>query len=217
VVEICTPEKQGERENYYLQKYLPILNSNFNSNKSELVIYKTLSDILITKQLKLEFSSKYSEGISIWAYKYLGTIIEKEFVKYDSINKANIGTSISRDTLAKYLNTNIPIKNLLFYSKPINDYSLTLNLVKESSLGLTIDSNIAKQVWVYKAKTGELVNNKPFSSREQTAKFLNIRHNQVKYYVDNNKPYLGLDGYWLSSRSLTNKEIQYIIQIASEE
>ena len=32
VIEICNPNMQRERENYYLQKYLPLLNTIFKSN-----------------------------------------------------------------------------------------------------------------------------------------------------------------------------------------
>jgi len=35
IVEICSPSEQGKRENYYLQKFLPLLNSTFSSSFSE--------------------------------------------------------------------------------------------------------------------------------------------------------------------------------------
>ena len=43
-------------------------------------------------------------------YKLCTTHIEKTFVKYDSINKASKGTGPSRDSIQRYLNTNVPIK-----------------------------------------------------------------------------------------------------------
>ena len=51
-------------------------------------------------------------------YKLCTTHIEKTFVKYDSINKASKGTGPSRDSIQRYLNTNVPIKGFLFYTSP---------------------------------------------------------------------------------------------------
>jgi hypothetical protein len=79
-------------------------------------------------------------------YKYLDTYIEEQFIKYDSVNKASFNTDIARSSIDRYLNTNVPTKSLLFYSKPITDFLLTLNLVKEASLNLNLDSNTAKEV-----------------------------------------------------------------------
>ena len=42
IIEECTPDKQGLRENYYLQKYLPLLNSVFSSSITEVAINVTL-------------------------------------------------------------------------------------------------------------------------------------------------------------------------------
>lgn len=39
VVGICGSEEQGIRENYYLQKYLPLLSSTFLSKYSETAIF----------------------------------------------------------------------------------------------------------------------------------------------------------------------------------
>jgi hypothetical protein len=50
VVEICDVEKQGIRENHYLQKYLPLLNSTFQSKYSEYAIFQSLSSILLSKK-----------------------------------------------------------------------------------------------------------------------------------------------------------------------
>lgn len=42
ILEICSSETQGARENYYLQKYLPLLNSTFSSSLTESAINVTL-------------------------------------------------------------------------------------------------------------------------------------------------------------------------------
>lgn len=43
IIEICSALEQGARENYYLQKYLPLLNTTFSSSFSESQIYETLA------------------------------------------------------------------------------------------------------------------------------------------------------------------------------
>jgi hypothetical protein len=47
----------------------------------------------------------------------------------------------------------VPFRGKLYYSSPIQDFDLTINLIKSASIGLNLDSNIAKKVWAYDAKT----------------------------------------------------------------
>lgn len=75
-----------------------------------------------------------------------GTHIDKTFIKYDSINQASIGQTIARFTIDRYLDTNVPTKNFLYYSKPITDFNLAFNLAKRASNTLEIDGKIAKKV-----------------------------------------------------------------------
>lgn len=42
IIEVCDLNAQKERENFYLQKYLPLLNTVFKSNFSDSQIYETL-------------------------------------------------------------------------------------------------------------------------------------------------------------------------------
>ena len=44
VIEECLPDNQGSRENYYLQKYLPLLNSAYSSSITESAISLTLKN-----------------------------------------------------------------------------------------------------------------------------------------------------------------------------
>ena len=99
-------------------------------------------------------------------YKLCTTHIEKTYVKYDSINKASKGTGPSRDSIQRYLNTNVPIKGFLFYTTPIVDFDAAYNLAKSSFGELKIDSNISKKVWVYVIKNDKviLINDQPFPS-----------------------------------------------------
>ena len=169
VVEICDVEKQGIRENHYLQKYLPLLNSTFQSKYSEYAIFQSLSSILLSKK-PLEYKTNNGTNsrlnITVWVYKLCTTHIEKTYVKYDSINKASKGTGPSGDSIQRYLNTNVPIKGFLFYTTPIVDFDAAYNLAKSSFGELKIDSNISKKVWVYVIKNDKviLINDQPFPS-----------------------------------------------------
>lgn len=79
----------GIRENDYLQKYLPVLNSAFSSNFSETAIFETLTTKL--KFLKLSNTntsdnSSYS-GVSLLVYRLDNTQIDPTFVKFSILNK----------------------------------------------------------------------------------------------------------------------------------
>lgn len=51
IVELCETIDLGIRENYYLQKYLPLLNSTFSSNFSETAIFESLTRRLKSSKL----------------------------------------------------------------------------------------------------------------------------------------------------------------------
>lgn len=60
---------QEERENSFLQKYLPLLNTIFKSNLSDTHTYDSLYEILKLKQLEPDYYNKY-QGIYIYLYEY---------------------------------------------------------------------------------------------------------------------------------------------------
>ena len=55
----------------------------------------------------------------------------------------------------------------MYFSKPILDVKSTFDLVKSVSKGLTLDSNIAKEVWAYGGQTSNLIPGSPFISKTQ--------------------------------------------------
>ena len=217
VIEICKISELGTREHYYLKEYLPLLNTAFNSKYTEAAIFKNLNRLLASKRKE---PLKINQGIktSIWVYEIDTTQIEKTFVKYDSINKASLGTGRSRDSIQRYLNTNVPIKGFLYYTSPIVDFDTAFNLAKSSFGELKIDSNISKKVWVYVIKNDKviLVNNQPFPSREQTAKFLNTIGNTIRYYTDSWKSQ-GLNGYYLFSKPLDSTQLNSLLELSKEK
>jgi hypothetical protein len=60
-----------------------------------------------------------------------------------------------------------------------------------------------------------LVNNQPFSSRELAAKFLNTRHDIVRYYVDSWKSQ-GWNGYYLFNNPLDSTQLNSLLELSKE-
>lgn len=52
IIELCDLNIQGDRENFYLQKYLPVLNTIFKSNFGNIQSYDSLYDILKIRKLQ---------------------------------------------------------------------------------------------------------------------------------------------------------------------
>ena len=178
-----------------------------------------MSGILKAKKFSVVELNKDSLYIPIWVYNYNDTHIQETFVKYDSIYKAYESTKIPRSAISKYLNTNVPIKGLLYYSNPIVDLNLKFQLVNKTlqelslnpSMNLYFAGNLPKKVWVYSYKTAKLVNGKPFSLIEQVAKFLDTTHKVVRDKIDLLNTRGLLKSYFLFSKALTEKEIKYLI------
>lgn len=132
ILEVCSSEEQGARENYYLQKYLPLLNTTFSSKFTESAIYSSLSSKLAA--LKSTPDSYISgQPIPVYMYEVYETYIDKICVKYSSITEASRSEKIARGTLGMFRDTNVPFRNKLYYSKPIINFELTFNLFKTAS------------------------------------------------------------------------------------
>lgn len=118
IIKVCHISKQGALENKYLQKYLPLLNSAFISRVTESSITQTLSSLLDSK-IVIPLGSTPGLGLAILVYKLYATYIDNmPLAEYQSVNQASIATGISRATITRYLNTNVPLKGLLYYSYP---------------------------------------------------------------------------------------------------
>lgn len=206
IIEECSPNEQGAKESYYLQKYLPLLNSVFSSSSTESAINLSLSNKLASlKTIKNNYIS--GQSVSIYVYN----INDKIYVKYSSITKASINEKIARGTLAIFRDTNVPFRNKLYYTIPIKDFELTFNLTKSASSGLKFNQNIAKEVWVYNAETLELIKGSSFFSKIQASKALGISWGVIDYFLDTGKPE-GVKGNYLYTRSLDKKEIEILLK-----
>jgi hypothetical protein len=77
---------QKEREDYFLQKYLPLLNTIFKSNLSDTQTYDSLYEVLKLRQLESSFENKY-HGIYIYLYEYVNGQLTTSCKTFSSINE----------------------------------------------------------------------------------------------------------------------------------
>ena len=106
IIEVCSPHNQGARENYYLQKYLPLLNTTFSSSYTETAIFETLTSKLAALKPKTHHIS--GQSIPIYAYSLSDEGINRTFVEYKSIAEASNREKIAYGTLFMFRDTNVP-------------------------------------------------------------------------------------------------------------
>lgn len=144
-----------ERETYYLQKYIPILNSVFSSTITEGVIKQTL--LLKLKDLRAIKRGKDSKAILVYVYEWTVKGINHLPTIYNSSNEASRSLSYPFSGILRYKNTSIPYRGKLFFNYPITDF----NIVFEESKKLTpkglLNRVISTQVWAYDAINLELI------------------------------------------------------------
>jgi len=134
-----------ERENYYLQKYLPLLNTIFKSNLSNAQTYDSLYEILKVRKLESDFNNKY-KGISIYLYRYVNGQLSANHNTFNSINELSKHLGISRETISIFLNTYVPFRNNIFLTDVIEYTDIAEKLVSDATQGLELDRTIAKKV-----------------------------------------------------------------------
>jgi|HigsolmetaGSP11D_1036233.scaffolds.fasta_scaffold05338_2 hypothetical protein len=215
IVEICSPSEQGKRENYYLQKFLPLLNSTFSSSFTESAIYMSLRDKL-TSLKPTTLTQKSNQPIPIFTYtlcKDKG--INPTYIKYNSIGEASRKEKIAYGTVLLFRDTNVPFRNKLYYTKPIIDFNSTLDQVNSILKDVKITSNIAQKVWAYDAKTLNLIKGSPFESKTQASNTLGISRYVISYFIDTNKPE-GVKGTYLFSKPLEESEIQSLKKLSED-
>jgi hypothetical protein len=209
IIEVKSATELGVRENYYLQKYLPLLNTTFSSSFSETQIYETLTNKLLNlKNNSVTFENGKSK--EVYVYTILKDHIDNNYYKYKSITETSQGQKIARGTISLYMDTNIPFKGKLYYSYPIFNLKEIFDLVKNISNELNLNSNIAKKVWAYDAKTLELIKGSPFVSKTQASKVLSISRDVISYFIDTNKAE-GIKGTYLFSNKLNCENINKLL------
>ena len=217
IVEISSPSEQGKRENYYLQKFLPLLNTTFSSSFSESAIYMSLTDKLTSlKSTTLGQTQKSNQPIPIFTYtlcKDKG--INPTYIKYNSISEASTKEKIAYGTVLLFRDTNVPFRGKLYFTKSIIDFNSTLDLVNNTLKDVKIISNVAQKVWAYDALTLNLIKGSPFESKTQASNILNFSKNVLNYFIDTNKPE-GIKGTYLFSKPLKESEIQSLKKLSED-
>jgi len=213
VIEICSLDMQQERENYYLQKYLPLLNTIFKSNLSDTQTFDSIYEILKLRQLESNFDNKY-KGISIYLYQYVNGKLSTNYIAFNSINQLSKYLSISRETISIYLNTYVPYKGNLFLTDTVEYPEIIEKLVSDATQGLELGRTIAKKVWMYYIKADGTVVKTTYDSIGAIAKILNVHHTVINNHLDK---WIkgGLEGNYLFSSELDSLELEKLKEISS--
>lgn len=173
----------------YLKKYLPLLNTVFKSKNTESQIYDTLYTKLKARQANFTHANKHS-GISVYLYTIAALAnaeekeISKNFRKYDSIKTLSEEIKVSRVTIKRYLNTNVPYKNQFFLTEPIIDFNLTYDLMLSAKKGLNLNSTDPKKVITYMVND-KVLTAQNFESKEAAARFLSVQTITITNHLNN--------------------------------
>lgn len=122
IVEICPKSKLAERESYYLQKYLPLLNSVISSGV-ELKVRQTLGSKL--KELRNLNKALYLESSRVlYAYETSRQAgINRKALTFKNCKEASIALDLPVSGIFRYRNTYIPYRNKLFFSRRLEDFT----------------------------------------------------------------------------------------------
>lgn len=111
----------GGKETYYIQKYIPILNSVFSSSITEGVIKQIL--FLNLKDLIDTNKAFYSKDTLIYVYEWTEKGINHQVTIYYSSNEASLSLIYPISGIGRYKNTSIPYRGIFFFNYPITDFN----------------------------------------------------------------------------------------------
>ena len=212
ILELCCSEEQGARENFYLQKYLPLLNSAFSSSFTESAINKTLKDKLDTLKASKSIAPRVSKSIPHYVYDIHDKGINKTYVSYQSLKDASLSLGINVASLSHYRNTDIPFRGKLVYTEPLVDFNLAFESSKKNTHSDLVNRILPIKVWAYDAKSLKLIEGSPFDSKTQASKSIGISRNVIYSFLDTGRAE-GVKGTYLYSRPL-NEEIKNFLQVS---
>jgi len=155
ILEICPETKLSERETYYLQKYIPILNSVFSSSITEGVIKQTL--LLKLEDLRSINKSKDARAILVYVYELTETGINPQPTVYNSSNEASRSLACSISSILKYKNTLIPYRGKLFFNYPITDFDKMFKESQKLTPRGLLNQVISTKVLAYNAQSLVLI------------------------------------------------------------
>lgn len=161
IIEVCNENMFIERENIYLQKYLPLLNTSLSKSSIDLSVYDTvLYNKLEYKELDVVIEYKRKNVVPVYLYKLYDSEImknksliikdtsniygndpylDKEAILYSNITNLSKELKIGKSTIYKYLNKNVPYRNNLFYTEPISNIEKVYNEIINTSVDLNLN------------------------------------------------------------------------------
>lgn len=208
ILELCPETKLGERETYYLQKYVPILNSVFSSTITEGVIKQTL--LLKLKDLRAINGGKDSRSTLVYVYEWTEKGINHQPTIYNSSNEASRSLSYPISGILRYKNTSIPYRGKLFFNYPITDFNQVFEQSKKLTPKGLLNRVISTQVWAYDAVNLELIKGSPFASINKAAKALAIPRATLDLVLDKGGS-AGSKAIYVYSRCLKIEEIKLLL------
>ncbi len=230
IIEVCDITVQKKKENFYLKKFLPLLNTSFKSTSTKDLIYESLHDKLKIKQKEINKVNKH-KGIKVYLY-YLDNFNEIKSLNFDSINALSTNIRVSRETISKYINTDVPFKNNFFYTylKQEFDNKDTVfmnNLITTAMNEFNLHYSIPKQVFAYKVHmisnskallSGENIKIKclKFKSIEAAADYFKVYSNTIKNHINQYKGGITSEKYYLFSKPITKDQKKYWINIQNK-
>ncbi len=215
IIELCPREKLGEKENYYLNLYKPLLNSIYSTStvpyKVKHKANRTLSSELLTRKNLIFRAKRQAKGAVNPVYVYgLNDKIES-VTFFKSVRTASRHIGCAPITISNYLDTAIPFQDKFFFSQPITKKSI-LHWYKSTSplLKNLLTRFSAIKVWAYDAYTLELIEGSPFSSKNKAATDLDMSMTLLNFNIDKSRA-CG-KGVYLFSRPLKDNEIQSLLE-----
>ena len=213
IIEICDLSVQQDREDFYLKKYLPLLNTIFKSNYNGIQSYDSLYEILRLKQSKIDSDNKHN-GINIYIYEYSNNQISTNYQLFSSISTLSKELGIARETISVYLNTYVLFKKFLFLTYKIECFDLAGKLISDAMQGLKLSHNLAKKIWMYSIKSDHTVVKTGFESKSAVAKALDVQH----LVITNHLGKLikgGINGHYIFNHVLSDLELEKLIEFSS--
>lgn len=184
VIETCSFSEQKQRENNYLQNYLPVLNTILKSNLGEIKSYDSLYDNLKLIQSNLGIINKY-KGVSVYLYKCIKGEISDSYTNFSSISKLSEHLGVSRGTISVYLNTYVCFRDNLFLTEIIKDIGIVEKLVSDATQGLNLNHNLAVKVWMYFVRKDGIINITKHESIGAVSKILGAHHTHItNFHLD---------------------------------
>lgn len=181
-------------ENQLLIKFDPILNK-VGISKASAPYVRNFRGFLKNRQRPITNRTNKGEYITFLYFLTFNATTDKGHISfigsYSSLTQVKNITGAPKNTITDYINTDYPKNGYLYYSPAILDLSQSFELTKKLIREMPYKYNKFIPVWAYKFNSEgklELMNNKPFPSKQNFANFLNLNWHTVDENLNSLKP-----------------------------